>query len=159
MTKLPKKAVPQKGKKLDDKESFAKKESESKPKPKPKTAKIDSKKVIKDLRVKLTDAEIQASGAELADLDQLLKSVKQEKKDFNNSIKKRIDDAQEQFDVLSQRIRERSEIRPIECKVSFDTPKIGMKRTTRLDTFEVVGKDERMTAEEMQLELIGKSES
>ena len=119
----------------------------------PKKKGKDTHTAVLDLRVKLSDKELQSYGAELAELEGQVDLLDAELREARREHKSKVGDIKDRILSLSTKIRERSELSPVECQVTFDHPREGYKRTVRLDTMETVGKDQRMTAAELQRSL------
>ena len=132
------------------KKPAAPKKAASKPK---KLKKKAPRLVTLDLRCKLSDKELKELGQKLADIQQQSQRLDQERKDAAKEYKQRLDVLKEDFETAGEMIREKSEFRPVKCEVHFDTPSPGWKVTIRTDTGEQVGKDSRMTPDELQMEL------
>jgi hypothetical protein len=113
-----------------------------------------AKKTVEALFCEFTDAELEQKGQELSTTMLKYDEVEAAKKVATAEFTDEMKGLRGSMRGLSQAIRKRGEVRPVDCKVVFHVPEIGIKRTVRLDTGEVV-REEAMSTDERQENLFG----
>lgn len=117
-----------------------------------KKKRTETKKSKRNLRCELTDAELLASGKELAEKTSALRVLADDAKRSAADFKAKVTAAESEISVLSNRVNTGYEFRIVTCTERFDTPRVGKKKITRDDTKELIGVED-MTQSEMQREL------
>jgi len=113
----------------------------------------ETAKVVREVRIKLTDAELRKTGDQLADAHQCLAALALEEKSAKQGFKSRRESLNQEIEEAGEKIREKSELRPIDCIVYFDTPRKGLKTIKRADTLETVA-EERMIGPDLERPLL-----
>jgi hypothetical protein len=102
-----------------------------------------------ELMCELTDEEVQHRaqmlGAAVVEQDEIDSRKRDAMKAFGEEQK----EVAQRMRVLSRAIRARKERRMVPCVIEFHTPAQATKRTTRLDTGEIIS-EQAMTSEECQ---------
>ena len=110
-----------------------------------------------ELTCELSDEEVQHRaqqlGAAVAEQDE----INSRKKDAMQAFADEQKEIAQRMRVLSRAIRSRKEKRLVGCVIEFHTPTQATKRTTRLDTGEIV-EERAMTADECQDHLFSVAE-
>lgn len=109
-------------------------------------------KATLDLFCHFSDEELELKGQELSAAVIKYDEIVDEKTAAMKQFKERIDQAGADVRKLSRKVRDRGEIRPIECGVAFHKPAKGQKTIVRLDSGEIV-KECVMTDLELQQQL------
>jgi hypothetical protein len=109
-------------------------------------------KVTLDLFCQFSDGELELKGQELSAAVIKFDEIVDEKTAAMKQFKERIDQASADVRKLSRKVRDRGEIRPVECAVAFHKPTKGQKTIVRFDSGEVV-KECVMTDRELQEQL------
>ncbi len=107
------------------------------------------KKITQRLRCLLTDDEKIEAGKQLAEANNELKEIEDDKAQVVSDFKAKTTAVEAQVAILGGKLRSGYELRPVECHVLFDQPQPGQKQIIRLDTKETVS-TELMTDEEKQ---------
>lgn len=110
------------------------------------------KEITLQLRVSLTETEIKDQSRKLADKARELGRLEEDKKRAGSSIGAQIKAARADMDHLSELVTTGYEIREVECRVFYHTPRPKHKCIVRNDTGEIVS-EEIMSFDEMQLNL------
>jgi len=106
-------------------------------------------RVVRQLRVNLTNDEIRERGKIAAKLVGEIGTLQDEKKQSAKHYVAEIDSRQTQVKHLSYTIDSGFEERDVTCLVMLDSPQVGLKTTVRLDTGEEV-ETEAMTDSDRQ---------
>src|SRR5438552_2208548 len=110
------------------------------------------KTITQKLRCVLTKDEKVEAGKELAEATNALKEIEDDKSQVSADFKAKIAAEEARIAVLSTKLRGGYELRDVECHIIFDKPKVGIKRTIRTDTDEILN-ESPMTEEEKQRNL------
>ena len=109
--------------------------------------------IVREVRIKLSDTELRKAGDHLADAHQCLAALALEEKTAKQGFKARREKLVQEIEEEGERIREKSELRPVDCIVYFDTPRKGLKTIKRADTLETVA-EERMIGPDLERQLL-----
>jgi hypothetical protein len=93
-----------------------------------------ARKTTEALFCEFSDEELEQKGQELSTSMLKYDEVEQAKKAATAEFTDEMKGLRGTMRSLSQVIRKRGEVRPVDCKVIFHTPEIGTKRTVRMDT-------------------------
>lgn len=104
------------------------------------------------LEYKFNEQELKEISSELARATSEQNNLENEKKAVMSEFKAKIDTKAAERQKLAGHINTGCEYRYIDCEMMMNTPKVGRKTLTRLDTAEVVWEKE-MSKEELQLRL------
>lgn len=107
------------------------------------------KKINLDLKTDLNEAELNERGQTMSTAMLRYDEVEDQKKAATKELTEEMKGLRGQMRMLSKIIREKSEMRSVECLVRFHNPEVGIKRIIRSDTGEIV-RDEPMDASERQ---------
>lgn len=111
-----------------------------------------TKKVEIELPCALSDDEVRSRGDYLVELIARMDAVNEERSTVAKRYKDQLSGLAETQRKVAAAIRTRCETRMVRCWVTYHAPCEGVKRTTRMDTGEVVS-EEPMTDAEKQLNL------
>lgn len=112
----------------------------------------EQKQSKRHLKCELTDAEILASGRELADKQAELAALENEKKRITSDFGAKIKSKEIDVSILTRRVQSGYEFRDVDCYELLDDPKPGKKTVFRCDSDSMVCIED-MSATEMQREL------
>jgi hypothetical protein len=110
------------------------------------------KKTEQSLRVIYTEKELLEIGKKLAEANRELETAESEKKSITGTLKAKCDSIAGRIAQHAGELTNGYTYRSIPCETRFDDPAVGMKRTVRLDSGEVID-TAAMTLAEMQSEL------
>jgi hypothetical protein len=102
----------------------------------------------------LDDGELQLKTQEVAACLGEIDEVDARKSAANKDFRREMQEINERMRRVAYQVRTKTESRMVACTVEFHVPQIGYKRTTRLDTGEIVREDP-MTDEEREARLFG----
>ena len=111
-------------------------------------------KLTMDLEVKLEEHELLKMGQTIASKMVKYDQLEEEKKETTRAAGETLKELRAEMSALAKTIRKKTETRSVNCTVEMNTPVVGTKRFTRLDTGEVF-KESPMTMEERQTNLFG----
>jgi hypothetical protein len=111
-----------------------------------------AKKIEIELPCALSDDEVRSRGDYLVELIARMDAVSEEKSNVARRYKDQLSGLAETQRKVAAAIRTRCETRMVRCWVTYHAPCEGVKRTTRMDTGDVVS-EEPMTDAEKQLNL------
>jgi hypothetical protein len=94
----------------------------------------DSIRETRPLRYEFSREEITELAIELANHNQELRRIEEEKKSVVSEYGSKINISKERISSLSDKVSSGYEVRDIECEVRYHEPAKGMKTLTRLDT-------------------------
>lgn len=114
--------------------------------------KTETRKTTERLRCLLTKDEKIEVGKALAEATNELEEIQDDKAQVVADFKAKITAIEARIAILSTKLRGGYELRDVECVIHFDKPKVGMKKTVRTDTKEVVS-EVQMSEEEKQRSL------
>lgn len=107
------------------------------------------KQVIEEVKYTFTRGELLELGDELARAADDVREIEARKKELTASITAELKKANGRVFTLAGKIRDRHEMREVQCIAYFGVPRAGLKTIRRADTQEEL-RQEAMTAEEMQ---------
>ena len=113
----------------------------------------ETAKTEKHLRCIFTEAELLVQGKKLAELNNELVSIENDKKRVTDDFKAKASAVEADISITSNNIRSGYEYRKVPCTIRFEDPSEGLKTTYRDDTGEQVS-CEALTPEEKQRKLI-----
>jgi uncharacterized coiled-coil DUF342 family protein len=102
----------------------------------------------RELLCQLSDEELKAKGATLAEKIQEREEILLKKKEANSEIKAELDECAKVIIECSNAINNGKEERVVDVEIELNVPNSGVKQITRKDTGEVWTED--MTPEELQ---------
>lgn len=91
-------------------------------------------KETRPLRYEFSKEELHEIAVDLANHNQELRRIEEEKKSVVSEYGSRINITKERISSLSDKVSAGYEVRDIECEVKYHEPTKGMKTLTRLDT-------------------------
>ena len=109
------------------------------------------------LKVYFTEEEIKEFSKKLAYQSKQLEELEDAKKSVVADFNSQIQSAKAEISKLANFINNGYEYKPVECKIIFNEPQVGIKTIIRTDTNEKV-RTEPMTEDEMQGDLFEESE-
>jgi hypothetical protein len=104
----------------------------------------------RELWVDLSDSEINTKAQELSQLMVEFEEVEEEKRAAAKEYSDELKGLRAKMRTISKVIREKKELRPVDCEVRFHCPMVGTKQTARLDTNEVIEQEEMSPAERQE---------
>jgi hypothetical protein len=107
------------------------------------------KLVIEELKYTFTRAELLELGDALARAADDVREIEARKKEATSAISADLKRANGRVFTLAGKIKDRSEMREVQCIAYYGVPRAGMKTIRRADSGEDV-REVAMTAEEMQ---------
>ncbi len=111
-----------------------------------------------DLWCDLDDAEQLQRARAMTTAQARLEELESERKRFNTAHGAEVREQDGIVRSMTVQVRERRERRPVNCMIEFHVPSMGMKRTSRLDTGEVV-REESMPSGELQENLFDQDDA
>lgn len=107
------------------------------------------KQVIEEVKYEFTRSELLALGDELARANDEVRELEARKKEATSQISAELKKADGRRFTLAGKIRDRYEMREVQCIAYFGVPRAGMKTIRRADNGEELHQAP-MTADEMQ---------
>jgi hypothetical protein len=104
----------------------------------------------RELWVDLSVAEINTKAQELGQLMVEFEEVAEEKRAATKEYSDELKGLRAKVRTISKVIREKKELRSVDCEVRFHCPMVGTKQTARLDTNEVIEQEEMSPAERQE---------
>jgi hypothetical protein len=102
-----------------------------------------------ELLCDLSDEEVRLKSQAVGEAVVEQQRLESAKRDATKEYGEQITEVKQRMLALSKQVRTKTEKRMVACQVDFHVPQISFKRTTRLDTGEVV-REEPMTEDERQ---------
>lgn len=97
---------------------------------------METIKQTRTLKYTYSQEETLGLSVDLANANNALVALENEKKTFTSQIGAQINEQKERISGLSQKVALGYEFREVECRVDFQTPDPGHKTVTRMDTGE-----------------------
>jgi hypothetical protein len=107
------------------------------------------RRVVAEVKYTFTRAELLELGDDLARAADDVREIEARKKEATSAISAELKRANGRVFTLAGKIRDRYEMREVDCIAHYGVPRAGMKTIRRADNGEQV-REEPMTAEEMQ---------
>lgn len=107
------------------------------------------KQVIREVKYTFSRTELLELGDELARAADDVREIEARKKEATSAISAELKKANGRVFTLAGKIRDRYEMREVQCIAHYGVPRPGLKTIRRADNGEDLG-EEAMTAEEMQ---------
>lgn len=93
--------------------------------------------VTKSLRYEFSEAEMKELSIDLANTNQELRRLEEEKKSITSEYGSRMNICKERISSFSDKVSSGYEVREIECEVQYHVPRKGIKTLRRTDTGKV----------------------